>query len=449
MKKTFLTSIFILIVGCAAPVLAVNNLLDNLTKEIIVGNTALYRVIEKTQPMIVFIGHATNKDLKCKSLTQQIIQKVKEKIEENLRYELGRDANQLYKVAIRDKKMWGALEEENYRSGLIASSEESMKLMGYSDIIFAVDWLLTDTGKINIKISVVLTPNPKNKLNTQKLNNEIASKSIDLPQTLFNQLQCLNNQKTPIPEMSKHTYTLLEKKFNFGKYEVTHKQFKAFIDKTNYETDAEKLDNCYAFYLGATDAIINTGATWKKPIKQKPLENAPVTCVSQNDAQKYVQWLRVQTGEHYRLPTAKEWFYAASNKNQITRKYYWGDEEVLGCRYDNLSDITFNLAMERQEFNCSDNQIYPSVVNQYYPYPGSGLYNLSGNVAEWTCSDYRKGDASTQLFCGNDIAGVSRDKIIVGASWFSEKEDAEIGFIDDHIQNSSANWVGFRVLLEL
>ena len=51
----------------------------------------------------------------------------------------------------------------------------------------------------------------------------------------------------------------------------------------------------------------------------------PVTNVSWNDAQAYVQWLSNKTGKRYRLLTSEEWEFAA--RAGTTTEYSWGNEE--------------------------------------------------------------------------------------------------------------------------
>ncbi len=96
--------------------------------------------------------------------------------------------------------------------------------------------------------------------------------------------------------------------FYIGKYEVTVKQFRAFVETTGYRTDAEKdaggSDGCYAIDHGDSESLPDwrDWASWRKPNKhQDNRDKDPVSCVSFNDAQAYIEWLNKETGQTYRL----------------------------------------------------------------------------------------------------------------------------------------------------
>ena len=95
--------------------------------------------------------------------------------------------------------------------------------------------------------------------------------------------------------------------------------------------------------------------------------DCPVENVSFNDAQAYIAKLNQQTGLHYRLPSEAEWEYACRGGKQQT---YCGSDEV-----DAVAWYTGN----------SGNQTHP--VGKKQP-NGFGLFDMSGNVWEWTCSAY-------------------------------------------------------------
>jgi len=115
--------------------------------------------------------------------------------------------------------------------------------------------------------------------------------------------------------------------------------------------------------------------------RKKPNDNGwgrgdlPVINVSWYDANEYAKWLSKQTGQKYRLPTDQEWEYAA--RGGTTTKYWWGDNA-----YEKKANCS----------ECTDDWIGKTKLVNSYSQNQFGLYNILGNVREWTCSirDYNK-----------------------------------------------------------
>lgn len=196
--------------------------------------------------------------------------------------------------------------------------------------------------------------------------------------------------------------------------EVTNAQFAAFVKATGYLTQAEQKPDweeikkqlppgtpkpsedqlqpaslTFSPPKGRVD--INDvsqwwswtpGASWKHPqgpkssIKGK--ENHPVTQISWFDANAYAKW----AGK--RLPTEAEWEYAARGGLR-DKKYPWGDEDLATGK---LKANTW-----QGEFPYSDKKTdgYGSVAPvKSFAGNGYGLYDMAGNVWEWTADWYRE-----------------------------------------------------------
>lgn len=121
----------------------------------------------------------------------------------------------------------------------------------------------------------------------------------------------------------------------------------------------------------------------------------PVINVSWNDAQAYIKWLSNKTGNMYRLPTEDEWEIAA--RAGTTTEYYWGI-------------FPFGDSTNSVNANCNgcgskwDNRT-TAPVGSFKP-NGFGLYDMSGNVWQWTDTCW-EGDCKFRVLRGgswNDTA---------------------------------------------
>jgi formylglycine-generating enzyme required for sulfatase activity len=122
-----------------------------------------------------------------------------------------------------------------------------------------------------------------------------------------------------------------------------------------------------------------TGANWKQPegkgssINEK--DNHPVVHLSFEDAMAYCNW----AGR--RLPTEAEWEFAARGGKR-DKIYFWGDLT------DKLSSYVNSWEGEFPVDNTQADGFEKSAPVKTYPPNGYGLYEISGNVWEWTSDWY-------------------------------------------------------------
>jgi len=141
----------------------------------------------------------------------------------------------------------------------------------------------------------------------------------------------------------------------------------------------------------------------------------PVESVTWQEANKYCE----KTGK--RLPTEAEWEFAA--RGGTTTEYYWG--EKFDSSRGNFCDV--NCDMNIRVEDASDGYKYTAPVGKFPPNP-LGLYDMSGNVAEWV-ADWMDAEKNYYITSPKDnplgpdrknapdFDGGANEKIFRGGSW--------------------------------
>ena len=186
------------------------------------------------------------------------------------------------------------------------------------------------------------------------------------------------------------------KPFRMAATTVTNRQFRAFIDATGYLTEAERFGWSFVFwaqvpeYIGPTQGVVDVewwrrvdGANWRD-INGPNTEDAswfpdhPVVQVSWNDAKAYAKWVGG------RLPTEAEWEHAArGGLGEV--KFPWGDREP-----DDTAYLPCNIWQGQfPKANTAVDGFATTAPAKWYVPNGYGLYNVVGNIWEWTADPYR------------------------------------------------------------
>lgn len=157
----------------------------------------------------------------------------------------------------------------------------------------------------------------------------------------------------------------------------------------------------------------------------------PLINVSWEDATAYARWLSEKTGHHYRLLSEAEWEYAA--RAGTTGEFAFAFARVGDANY------VHNL------FPIDDREPRPRVVGQYPP-NAFGLYDMFGNVYEWTQDCYARYDVPGRLNDGASFeTSPCHTRSLRGAS-FAQIYSWMASARRHHRPESWRSWdLGFRV----
>jgi len=168
-------------------------------------------------------------------------------------------------------------------------------------------------------------------------------------------------------------------------------------------------------------------------------DDHPVVYVSSLEGIKYCQWLGLQDGKEYRLPTEAEWEYAARGTDG--RKYPWGSHDRRGG-FANFADASTNFPWRDPQI--SDGYPETSPVGAF-PAGASffGLEDMAGNVWEWCLDFYQALPGVPKRNPRGLVSGSTR--VYRGGSWKSRFSNLRATARASNAANYSCNDVGFRI----
>src|ERR1700722_5785938 len=206
--------------------------------------------------------------------------------------------------------------------------------------------------------------------------------------------------------------------FWMDKTDVTNEEFAKFVKATSYVTVAERKPKAEDFPGAPPENLVAGavvfsppdhavplndqfqwwayvhGATWRHPTGPKSSivgkEKFPVVQIAYEDAEAYAHWAKK------RLPTEAEFEFAA--RGGLTGKpFVWGDSFRPDGKY---MANTFQGHFPNK--NTSDDGFSATSPVTKFPPNGYGLYDMAGNVWQWT-SDWYRPDYYRQLVASGTV----------------------------------------------
>lgn len=164
----------------------------------------------------------------------------------------------------------------------------------------------------------------------------------------------------------------------------------------------------------------------------------PVFNVSWDEAVAYTEWLSEQTGQRYRLPTEAEWEYAA--RAGAGTEFAWGNEPSREHANYGHDDCCNGAALG------ADRWVGPAPVASF-PANALGLFDMAGNVYEWTCSNYHEPYAGKEQVCAE--ARDDLNKVFRGGSWLTSWKFMRPATRLATKPTEKQNYLGFRVARDI
>jgi len=249
-----------------------------------------------------------------------------------------------------------------------------------------------------------------------------------------------SNQETPAEQPV--CRVTIDRPFFMGTTEVTLEQYRQF--------DPDYLNGVYDMH-------------YKDQVKRGYYMNDmryPVIRVSWQKAIEFCEWLSKKTGEKVSLPTEAQWEWACCAGTETPLAF--GDLDTEFSRHANLADITVKemavhsvdpkpiknpshlVDFELKDPRSNDGELHLAEVGSYRP-NAWGLYDMHGNAAEWTRSDYVPYPYSDS---DGRNSGGNGTKVVRGGSWHDRPFRSTSSYRLGYPAWQRVYHTGFRVVVE-
>ncbi len=187
--------------------------------------------------------------------------------------------------------------------------------------------------------------------------------------------------------------------FQISTKEVTKRQYKLFKEITEIEKTKEKETEkaIVSVVLNSKTKVANPkenkmNIDWTSDEEGLRMDkheglNEPISFITYKEAKEFCEWLNTLDNHHYyRLPKTYEWDFVMSAG--FVNDYPWPSdiEEFEVEEYANLKDSSVDFSfsnLKKTGHRWNDGYVFKSPVASYKP-NAMGVFDLAGNVAEWT-----------------------------------------------------------------
>jgi formylglycine-generating enzyme len=192
--------------------------------------------------------------------------------------------------------------------------------------------------------------------------------------------------------------------FWMASHEITWDLYELFLDK-EYEKSLSKI-----LLSAQIDGLSRPSTPYLDMTFGMGKDRKPAVGMTQYNAIQFCKWLYLKTGNFYRLPTEAEWEYAA--RAGSTSNFHYGNQE------DQMKDY----AIYAENSNGTTQNIGSKKPNKW------GLYDMLGNVLEWTYDHYAPYSTSQKALHNPVVVSPSLyPKVLRGGHFLSPIVDLRSG----------------------
>jgi gliding motility-associated lipoprotein GldK len=247
------------------------------------------------------------------------------------------------------------------------------------------------------------------------------------------------------------TFNTKKLKYSYSWYDVN-----SAVAKPN-ERKSFLVNETVSVYPDTTVWIKDFNYSYNDPMHQDyfyhpAYEDYPVVGVNWYQAQAFCNWRTKNKSDNmrnkknsianssFRLPTEAEWEYAARGGLEFS-KYPWGGPNITsdrGCFLANFKPVRGNYAVDGALYTV---EVQSFNANDY------GLYNMSGNVSEWTNSSFNPNSYYMGSTMNANVEDRSNNrKITRGGSWKDVAYFLEVSTRDFEYGDTARSYIGFRTV---
>jgi len=216
-----------------------------------------------------------------------------------------------------------------------------------------------------------------------------------------------------------------------------HKSIPVYPDTTAWIKDFsysynEPMHNDYFWHEAYTDYPV-VGISW-----EQATAFAHWRTMYKNNYQKSLK--KGSRVANFRLPSEAEWEYAARGGLE-SATYPWGGPYTM----DSEGCFLANFKPNRGDY-AADEALYTVEAKSFWP-NDYGLYNMAGNVSEWTRSSYDKGAYEFDSGLNPNVTDtINLRKVIRGGSWKDTAYFLRVSTRDYEYKDEKRSYIGFRTV---